>query len=84
MVRRMSTTTERSFLDGVISHEGLVEPDQLAGVLRVTKGELATASGLSRDAVSKTLRLPGTGLSRSRHLAIRPLRTWFVPGGRNI
>ena len=57
MVRRMSATTERSFLDGVISHEGLVEPDQLAGVLRVTKGELATASGLSRDAVSKTLRL---------------------------
>ena len=53
----MSTATERSFLDGVISHEGLVEPDQLAGALRVAKGELAAASGLSRDAVSKTLRL---------------------------
>jgi hypothetical protein len=53
----MSTSIERSFLDGVISHEGLVEPDRLAGALRVTKGELATASGLSRDSVSKTLRL---------------------------
>jgi hypothetical protein len=55
-VRRKSTSIERSFLDGVISHDGLVEPDQLAGALRVTKGELATASGLSRDSVSKTLR----------------------------
>jgi hypothetical protein len=53
----MSVATERSFLGGVISQEGLIEPDQLAGVLRVTKGELAAASGLSRDAVSKTRRL---------------------------
>ena len=57
MVRRMSWATERSFLGAVIDQQGLIEPDQLAGVLRVTKSELAVASGLSRDAVSKTLRL---------------------------
>ena len=57
MVRRMSIATERSFLGEVIDQQGLIEPDQLAGVLRVTKSELAVASGLSRDAVSKTLRL---------------------------
>ena len=57
MVRRMSAATERSFLGEVIDQHGLIEPDQLAGVLRVTKSELAVASGLSRDAVSKTLRL---------------------------
>jgi len=47
---------EITFLDQVISREGRVEPDQLSQALRVTKGELATASGLSRDAVSKTRR----------------------------
>src|SRR5271154_391410 len=57
MVRRMSAAAEHSFLDEVISRDGVVEPDRLCSVLRVTKGELATASGLSRDAVSKTLRL---------------------------
>jgi hypothetical protein len=57
MVRRMSAVTERGFLDEVMSREGLVEPGRLSGVLRVTKGELAIASGLSRDAVSKTLRV---------------------------
>ena len=57
MVRRMSEATERSFLGEVIDQQGLIEPDQLAGALRVTKSELAVASGLSRDAVSKTLRL---------------------------
>lgn len=57
MVRRMSATVERTFLDEVISRDGWVEPDRLSGVLRVTKGELAAASGLSRDAVSKTTRL---------------------------
>src|SRR5271154_5362983 len=57
MVRRMSEATEHTFLDEVISREGLIEPDRLSFVLRVTKGELAAASGLSRDAVSKTRRL---------------------------
>jgi len=57
MVRQMSTATEHGFLHAVISGEGFVEPDRLSAMLRVTKGELAIASGLSRDAVSKTLRL---------------------------
>ena len=69
-VRRMSAVTERTFLDQVIGREGLVEPDQLSQVLRVTKGELAAASGLSRDAVSKTRRrqAPATQL-RLREVA---------------
>ena len=53
----MSAIMEHTFLDEVISREGLVEPDRLSAVLRITKGELAAASGLSRDAVSKTRRL---------------------------
>jgi uncharacterized protein (DUF2384 family) len=53
----MSAIAEHTFLDEVISREGLVEPDRLSVVLRVTKDELAAASGLSRDAVSKTRRL---------------------------
>jgi hypothetical protein len=58
----MSAVTERAFLDEVISRKGLIEPDRLSEVLRVTKGELAAASGLSRDAISKTprLRAPAT------------------------
>lgn len=58
----MSAVTERAFLDEVISREGLIEPDRLSGVLRITKGELAAASGLSRDAISKTprMRAPAT------------------------
>lgn len=48
---------EHSFLDDVFNREGWVEPDRLSGALHVTKGELATAAGLSRDAVSKTRRL---------------------------
>ena len=70
LVRRMSAAVEPSFLDRVISREGMVEPDQLSLVLRVTKSELAVASGLSRDAVSKTRRLqaPATQL-RLREVA---------------
>lgn len=44
-------------LDEVFGRDGLVEPDRLTARLRVTKGELALAAGLSRDAVSKTARL---------------------------
>jgi len=56
-VGHMSVNAGRTFLDEVISREGLVEPGRLSEVLRITKGELAAASGLSRDAVSKTRRL---------------------------
>jgi hypothetical protein len=55
----MSATLEHPFLDQVVSRDGVVEPDRLSVsvVLRISKGELAAASGLSRDAVSKTRRL---------------------------
>jgi hypothetical protein len=53
----MSATAEHTFLDRVISLEGVVEPDRFSVLLRITKGELAAAAGLSRDAVSKTRRL---------------------------
>jgi hypothetical protein len=56
-VRHSSATAAHTFLDDVLSGEGLVEPDRLSSALRVTKGELAAAAGLSRDAVSKTRRL---------------------------
>jgi hypothetical protein len=45
------------FLGDVIDQQGFIEPGHLSDMLRVTKGELASASGLSRDAVSKTTRL---------------------------
>ena len=53
----MASAPEGTFLDAVISREGLVEADRLSSALRVTKGELAVASGLSRYAVSKLRRL---------------------------
>src|SRR5689334_15892497 len=58
----MSTATAPRFLDDVISRNGLIEADRLSAALRVTKTELAAASGLSRDAVSKTrcLQAPAT------------------------
>lgn len=53
----MSAALQHNFLDDVMDPEGLVAPERLSGALRVTKTELATASGLSRDAVSKTRRV---------------------------
>ena len=46
-----------AFLADVMRPDGCVAPDGLSSELRITKGELAIASGLSRDAVSKTTRL---------------------------
>lgn len=56
-MRHMSAVTAPRFLDAIISRNGLIEADRLSAALRVTKTELAAASGLSRDAVSKTKRL---------------------------
>lgn len=53
----MSAALQQGFLDEVVSREGMVEPDRMSLMLRITKAELAVASGLSRDAVSKTRRL---------------------------
>ena len=46
-----------AFLGDMFQADGSVEVEALSRELRVTRGELATASGLSRDAVSKTSRL---------------------------
>lgn len=44
-------------LNDVISPDGTVETNRLSERLRVSKMELAAATGLSRDAVSKSARL---------------------------
>ena len=46
-----------SFLGEVTDPDGQIEPGRLVLQLRITKTELATASGLSRDAVFKRSRL---------------------------
>jgi hypothetical protein len=46
-----------AIIDDVIRPDGMVETQRLSERLRVTKGELALAAGLSRDAVAKTARL---------------------------
>ena len=51
----MSVAAE--FLSEVITDQGTVATDRLAELLHVTKAELALATGLSRDAVSKQSRL---------------------------
>jgi len=57
----MSAAVEADFLGAVMNGEGIVEPDRLIAVLRVSKKELAAASGLSRDAVSHHARLLAPG-----------------------
>lgn len=42
-----------AFLADIVGKDGLVSPDRLSGRLKITKAELATALGLSRDSVSK-------------------------------
>ena len=51
----MSAAT--SFAVEMVQSDGTVEAGRLSEALRVSKAELAAASGLSRDAVSKTVRL---------------------------
>ncbi|MCK5355254.1 MAG: XRE family transcriptional regulator, partial [Methyloprofundus sp.] len=45
------------FLQTVIGNDGLVVSSALAKELHITKSDLAEATGLSRDSVSKTVRL---------------------------
>jgi hypothetical protein len=62
--------TTQAFLADVIDADGFVAPKGLSGELRITKGELAVAAGLSRDAVSKTARLKaGPTQARLRDVA---------------
>lgn len=78
-MRHMSAAMQHSFLGDVISREGLVEPDRLSNALHITKGELAVAAGLSRDAISKTRRLHASATqARLREVAeiINRIRPW--------
>lgn len=67
------------FLDVVLDDEGLIVTERMTRELRITKTELAVASGLSRDAVSKSARLRGRNTqTRLRDVAeiINRVRPW--------
>jgi hypothetical protein len=53
-----------AFLNDVAGKDGPVSPDVLSGRLRISKGELATALGLSRDSVSKRDRIVSAATQR--------------------
>lgn len=46
-----------AFLTDVTGPEGSISPDVLSGRLKISKGELAAALGLSRDSLSKRDRI---------------------------
>lgn len=46
----------KEFLAEVLGESGLVDADRLSATFRVTKTELALATGLGREAISKTAR----------------------------
>jgi hypothetical protein len=48
--------TEHAFLDEVMDPDGFIATERLTDTLRINKTQLATAFGLSRDAVSKSAR----------------------------
>jgi hypothetical protein len=48
---------QRNLLHDVLDAQGQVLVDRMATLFHITKAELAIATGLSRDAVSKTARL---------------------------
>ena len=50
-------TAPTDVLPSVMTDQGFIATDRLAQVLHITKAELASATGLSRDAVSKRDRL---------------------------
>lgn len=52
----MSVSLRSPFLDDVLTDDGLIAPDRLGDALRISRTELAAASGLSREAVSKIAR----------------------------
>lgn len=54
----------RSPLETVLRSDGTVETGRLTEELRVSKAELASAAGLSREAVSKTARLNAPSTQR--------------------
>jgi hypothetical protein len=67
------------FLTDTSADDGLIAADQLSGLLRITRAELAIVLGLSRDAISKTTRVrsPATQ-ARLRNMVeiINRVRPW--------
>jgi uncharacterized protein (DUF2384 family) len=57
-------SAQPEFLDQVLMPNGNIATDRLAEVLHITKAELATATGLSRDAVTKRSRLSAKATQR--------------------
>ena len=57
-------TNQVDFLTEVITREGQVACDRLTAKLHITKAEFARATGLSRDAVSKSARLKAPATQR--------------------
>ena len=57
--------SEAAFLHETTNQSGFVAADQLSDMLHITRAELATAIGLSRDAISKTSRV-GTHATQAR------------------
>jgi hypothetical protein len=48
--------SDTAFLETTAGDGGLIAADRLSGILHITRGELAIALGLSRDAVAKAAR----------------------------
>jgi transcriptional regulator with XRE-family HTH domain len=70
---------EPRFLDAIFDGEGRVAPEALSAELGVTRGQLASVVGLSRDAVSKRTRLASRPTQqRLRELAeiVNQVRPW--------
>jgi hypothetical protein len=49
--------SDLGFLDETSAESGLIAADRLSDLLHITRAELATALGLSRDAISKSTRV---------------------------
>jgi predicted glycosyltransferase len=60
----MATRAAQMGLGDVYRPDGTIEPNKLTEDLKVSKAELANATGLSRDAVSKTARLTAPSTQR--------------------
>lgn len=54
-----------SFIEATVTPDGLIAADRLSSVLHITRAELASTLGLSRDAIAKTTRV-GAPATQSR------------------
>ena len=65
-------------LPDVMTDQGTIATDRLAKVLHITKAELATATGLSRDAVSKRDRLGSRQTQARLRDTVEPKRSKII------